>query len=141
MKNHNKERPTMYNKLLILIILCAISSIALITTSATAAERGKEIYQQSCKTCHNPSTAPLMKAPAVHDTKAWGLRIDAAKAIVKNNPDKYKNVMEYLAETVKKGKGAMVPGGMCVDNSAPNKKCTMQDYIAAIKFMSTAKKQ
>lgn len=118
--------------------LCAGFSL---TTAQAQTDRGEAIYKQACKTCHNPSTAPLMKSPVVHDVAAWKLRIDAAKAAAKKEPAKYKDAMAFLVATIKQGKGAMPAGGMCVDQSTTDKKCTDADYIAAIKFMSTKAKE
>lgn len=112
----------------------------LISTSLwAAANPGEAIYNKSCQTCHNNNTASLMQAPAVHDVAAWKQRYALAQAESKKDPKVYKDAMSYLVTTVKKGKGAMVAGGMCMDSSTADKKCTDADYVAAIKFMSQKK--
>jgi cytochrome c5 len=42
---------------------------------------------------------------------------------------------------VRTGTNAMVPGGMCIDETTPDKTCKDEDYIAAIKFMSGPEKK
>jgi cytochrome c5 len=90
-----------------------------------ANDLGKQDYEKACHLCHNPSTAPLMKAPPAHDVAAWKVRFDTAKVTSKKE-----DVIPVLIETVKRGKGAMPPGGMCQD-------CRDEDYRAAIKYMSS----
>lgn len=121
----------------VLIVLCSlfISSIAF-----AANETGQQIYQKACVTCHNPNTSPLMKSPQVHDQAAWQARFKAAEAVAKNDPNK-ETALDVLVNSVKNGKGAMPPGGMCVDPNTSDKKCTDADYKAAIKFMSSAEKK
>lgn len=120
-----------------LLIISTFSSFAF---AGDASTKGKVIYDQSCKTCHQASTAALMKSPEAHDVKAWKERLATAEAAAKKDPKQFKTGMDVLVNTVKTGKGAMVPGGMCQDPSTENKKCTDADYIAAINFMMSAKK-
>jgi len=125
----------MYKKLFFVLITVFFCS----QVYAADATLGEQIYNKSCKTCHNPNTAPLMKSPVVHDVAAWKLRFKAAEEIAKNNPEKYKSAMDVLVATVKGGKGAMPAGGMCMNASSNNKKCSDAEYVAAIKFMSEKK--
>ncbi|CAN5376628.1 hypothetical protein BH10PSE19_BH10PSE19_19280 [soil metagenome] len=122
--------------------------ILLVVTPAFAAddaaekkiyEQGQKIYEKACKTCHASGTAELMASPVVHNKAAWDERIRKAELAVKNEPQ-YKTALDYLVATVKAGKGAMLPGGLCVDESYEDKKCNDADYLAAIKFMITPEK-
>ena len=124
-------------------LLCSLLLLSALLSFASATDsnaRGKAIYDQSCQTCHNAGTAPLMKSPVTHDTEAWKERMAAAVVIAKKDPKQYKNGMDVLVNTVKNGKGAMLPGGMCQNQSTPDKKCTDADYEAAIKYMMSSKK-
>lgn len=108
--------------------------LALIVTlsplSAQASnQKGKVVYDQHCQVCHNPNTAPLMKAPPAHDTSAWKVRIKQAKAAVKTDKSA-KDAIGVLVQSVKNGKGTMPPSGMCTE-------CTNKDFRAAIEYMST----
>lgn len=118
------------NRLLLVLMLFSSSSLY-------ATDLGQTIYEKSCQTCHNPSTAPLMLAPTVHNITDWTIRFEIAAKIAKENPSQYPDALAVLVASVKNGKGSMIPGGMCQDDAAPNKKCTNADYAAAIKFMST----
>lgn len=99
---------------------------------------GQSIYEKSCQTCHNPNTAPLMGAPTVHDTTAWKPRLDHAAEAAKQDPNN-KSALDFLISEIKHGKGAMVPGGMCVDSSTPDQQCTDEAYKSAIEYMTAAK--
>ena len=125
----------MKHLLTILLITSTLLGFALADNA-----KGKAIYDQSCQTCHNPSTATLMKAPEAHNAKDWKERMTAAEAIAKKEPKKYKNALAVLVTSVKNGKGAMAPGGMCHNQTASDKKCSDADYSAAIKFMMSSKK-
>ncbi len=117
-------------------LLTIFGCITLMTVAGYANTlSGETIYNNSCKTCHNPATAPLMKAPVVHDKAAWQQRFDAAKAIAKNNPEKYKDALAVLVETVKNGKGAMPAGGLCVNKANKDSQCSDAEYASAIQFM------
>lgn len=123
-------------KLVVILFVMLVSFLAF----SFANNRGQAIYKQACQTCHNPNTAPLMNSPIVHDVKAWKFRLESAEELAKKDPAKYKNGMAVLVQTVKKGKGAMVPGGMCQDATTPDKQCTEADYTAAIEFMMSPEK-
>ncbi|SQH74279.1 Cytochrome c-555 [Shewanella benthica] len=93
--------------------LLAMTVVAALTLSANAfAQEGKAVYDRACQICHSMGVAG---APKAHDAAAWELRL--AQGI------------DTLVSTVKTGKGAMPPGGMCTD-------CTDEDYQNAIEFMS-----
>lgn len=70
-------------------------------------------YKQTCFACHGTGAAG---SPKAHDTAAWEPRV--AQGI------------DVLLKSVKGGKNAMPPGGLCVD-------CSDDDYKALIKFMSS----
>ena len=94
-------------------ILLAMTTVATLTLSASvSAQEGKAVYDKACHVCHSMGVAG---APKAHDTAAWEPRIAIG--------------IETLVSTVKTGKGAMPPGGMCTD-------CSDEDYKNAIEFMS-----
>lgn len=128
--------------------ILASSFILLVSTVVVAAdtaadqkayEQGQKIYEKACKTCHASGTAELMQAPVAHNQAAWNERVRKAEAAINNN-SQYKSAFDYLIATVKAGKGAMLPGGLCVDESYEDKKCDDADYLAAIKFMIAPEK-
>lgn len=69
-------------------------------------------YQQTCFACHGSGAAG---APKTGDKAAWEPRLALGA--------------ETLLESVKKGKGAMPPGGLCMD-------CSDEQLQALIDFMS-----
>lgn len=93
--------------------LLALSAAAALTLSANAfAQEGKAVFEKACHICHSMGVAG---APKAHDAAAWAPRLATG--------------IDTLVSTVKTGKGAMPPGGMCTD-------CTDEDYKNAIEFMS-----
>ena len=93
--------------------LLAMATVAALTLSAgISAQEGKTVYDKACHVCHSTGVAG---APKTHDSAAWAPRL--------------KQGIDTLIATVKTGKGAMPPGGMCTD-------CTDEDYKNAIEFMS-----
>ena len=117
--------------------LSAVAALFFCTVSLAADDSvtGKDIYTKYCVACHMTGVA---NAPKVHDTKAWSERFDKAQALVKEaHPDldekalKEQTFASFIA-TIKKGRGAMPPGGMCP-------KCTDEEYQAAIDFMMSTK--
>ncbi len=93
--------------------LLAMTAVAALTLSASAfAQEGKAVYDKACQVCHSMGIAG---APKAHDAAAWEPRLAQG--------------VDTLVSTVKTGKGAMPPGGMCMD-------CTDEDYKNAIEFMS-----
>ena len=94
--------------------LLAMTAVAALTlsVSVSAAQEGEAVYTKACTICHSMGVAG---APKSHDAAAWAPRLEQG--------------IDTLISTVKTGKGAMPPGGMCTD-------CTDEDYKNAIEFMS-----
>ena len=93
--------------------LLALTAVAALTLSTNVfAQDGEAVYNKACQVCHSMGVAG---APKVHDAAAWEPRLAQG--------------LEAMVATVKSGKGAMPPGGMCTD-------CTDEDYQKAIEFMS-----
>ncbi|MCL1068964.1 c-type cytochrome [Shewanella olleyana] len=93
--------------------LLAMTAVAALTLSSNVfAQDGEAVYNKACQVCHSMGVAG---APKAHDAAAWEPRLATG--------------MDVLIGTVKTGKGAMPPGGMCTD-------CTDEDYQKAIEFMS-----
>ena len=93
-----------------------MTAVAALTLSASVmAQDGKAVYDKACHICHSMGVAG---APKLQNKADWAPRLAQG--------------METLVVTVKKGKGAMPPGGMCTD-------CSDADYKAAIEYMSKAK--
>ena len=91
--------------------LCMGSSLAL-------AEGGPEApaqYQSSCFACHSTGAAG---APKTGDTAAWADRMALGK--------------EAMVASVRNGKGAMPPSGLCAD-------CSDDDYARLIEYMAGSK--
>ena len=101
----------MKTSLVVTAFALTLSSFALPIT-VSAQQEGKAIFDKACNVCHSMGVAG---APRAHDAAAWQPRLELG--------------MDTLVATVKTGKNAMPPGGMCTD-------CTDQDYVNAIKFMS-----
>jgi len=116
------------------LLALACGMALLFAHSTLANEQGKKIYEQACRTCHDPSVATALNSPIVFDKKAWDERFEKAKIAAKAD-DRYKDAMAYLIAQVRNGKGAMVAGGMCLNENTPDKKCTDDDYKAAIEYM------
>ncbi len=72
-------------------------------------------YKQSCSICHGMGIAG---APKAFDKAAWEPRLTLG--------------MDALVASVKNGKGAMPPKGLCND-------CTDDQYKALITHMATSK--
>lgn len=83
-------------------------------TTADKTSTGEKIYSTYCVACHATGVA---NAPKLSDKTAWQPRIAAAKTTAGG----------FLA-TVKKGKAAMPPMGMCAN-------CSDDDLQAAINYM------
>ena len=90
-----------------------MTAVAALTLSASvSAQEGKAVYDKACQVCHSMGIAG---APKAHDAAAWAPRLELG--------------LDALVSTIKTGKGAMPPGGMCTD-------CTDEDYKNAIDYMS-----
>lgn len=93
--------------------LLALTAFAALTLSANvSAQEGKAVYDKACQVCHSMGVAG---APKAHDAAAWEPRLAQG--------------LDTLVSTIKTGKGAMPPGGMCTD-------CSDEDYKNAIEYMS-----
>ncbi|MBV7316405.1 cytochrome c5 family protein [Shewanella sp. NIFS-20-20] len=93
--------------------MLAMTAFAVMTMSPSVfAQDGEAVYNKACQVCHSMGVAG---APKSHDVAAWEPRLAQG--------------MDTLIATVKTGKGAMPPGGMCTD-------CTDEDYKNAIEYMS-----
>ena len=117
---------------ILITVLIAFSVIPVISyAKEDALKKGEAIYSKHCAMCHLPE---LAGAPKVHDQTAWKTRFEQAQTTAKQEDPTLtgetlgKKAMEALIDTVKKGKNAMPPGGMC-------DKCTDADYESAIRFM------
>lgn len=100
---------------------------------------GQTTYDIACKTCHAPTLAPAIKAPAAFDEKAWKERFDKASLEAKNNPSQFKTAMDFLVYNVKMGKGLMHHGGLCNEASEAKKNCSDEAFVKAIEYMSKKK--
>jgi len=123
-------------KKIIIICMMATCSIAM----AKNHDLGEQTYNLTCKNCHAPEVANALKAPAAFNKEAWAKRINEAKLQAKQNPEKYKSAWDYLLQQVKRGKGLMHYGGLCLDIKAKDKNCSDEAYLAAIKYMSQQQK-
>ena len=72
-------------------------------------------YNQSCMACH---AAGVAGAPKSFDAASWAPRLKAG--------------MDTLVASVKNGKGAMPPKGLCMD-------CSDDQFKQLITYMSKAK--
>jgi cytochrome c5 len=93
-----------------LLVMTAVASLTL--SVSVSAQEGKAVYDKACTVCHSMGVAG---APKAHDAAAWEPRLALG--------------IDTLVATVKTGKNAMPPGGMCTD-------CTDDDYKNAIEYMS-----
>ena len=92
--------------------LISVVVLSIVAFSAHAERSGKDVYDTACTFCH---AAGVAGAPKVGDAEAWAPRLEAG--------------MPTAIATIKTGKGAMPPGGMCAD-------CTDAEYTSAINYMS-----
>jgi cytochrome c5 len=81
--------------------------------AAHADRNGEEVYNKTCKVCHEQGVAG---APKLGDKVAWAPRIATG--------------MDTLLKTVHTGKGAMPPKGTCMD-------CTEAEFKATVEFMTS----
>jgi cytochrome c5 len=94
----------------------AVSGVLFLVAGAAYADKGKEIYDTKCTTCH---AAGVAGAPKFGDKAAWAPRAALG--------------MDALLKTAITGKGAMPPKGTCMD-------CSDDDLKAAIEYMLNAAK-
>jgi cytochrome c5 len=104
-QKHNRR---IYMKLTTSLALAA----SLVAFSGVAsADKGKEIYDTKCFTCHASGVAG---APKFGDKAAWEPRIATG--------------IDAMLAVAIKGKGAMPPKGTCMD-------CSDEDLKASIQYM------
>lgn len=92
----------------------ALASALMISASVNAFDVTAK-YNQSCMACH---AAGVAGAPKSFDAAAWAPRL--------------KTGMDTLVASVKNGKGAMPPKGLCMD-------CSDDQFKQLINYMSKAK--
>ena len=94
----------------------ALAGLMSLSVSAHAVDpKIKAKFDKSCTFCHTSGAAG---APKVGDKAAWDPRMKLG--------------MDAMVASVKKGKNAMPPKGMCND-------CTDADYKALINYLVTGK--
>ena len=94
----------------LLAMMCVASGLTL-SLEVSALDAAAK-YQMTCFACHGTGAAG---APMKGDKAAWAPRLEQG--------------MDVLLTSVKAGKNAMPPGGLCMD-------CSDDDYKALINFMS-----
>ena len=94
----------------------AIAASLLAFSGVASADKGKELYDTKCFTCHASGVAG---APKFGDKEAWAPRIATG--------------MDAIMTVVKNGKGAMPPKGTCMD-------CSDEDLKKAVEYMINAAK-
>ena len=123
------------SKTLVASCLVLFSTTLLATTNKDElTHQGIKIYERACKTCHAPSVAKGLGAPAAFDQSQWHPRLENAKNAVKENPKQYKKASDYLLYQVKTGKGLMHHGGLCKE--LENIDCSDKAILDAITYMS-----
>lgn len=103
---------------------------------ALADNLGKKTYQLACSNCHAPQLAKRIGAPAAFDKKDWNKRFKTAEIEAKKNPQLYQTSLDYLLNSVIKGKNLMHHGGLCHEAPESDKNCSKEAYIQAIHYMS-----
>ena len=99
-----------------LITSLALAASLVAFSGVASADKGKEIYDTKCFTCHANGVAG---APKFGDKAAWEPRIATG--------------MDTLLAVSIKGKGAMPPKGTCMDCSDEDLKATIQYMIDSVK--------
>lgn len=94
-------------------LIAVMAMIVVVGALAHAADTGQQVYEASCKMCHDSG---LMGAPKVGDP-SWASHMKAHGGI------------EGLVKIAIEGKGAMPPMGSC-------NKCTEAELKAAIEYMA-----
>ena len=92
-----------------------VLTAAFIAATTAHAFDAESKYKQACAACHASGVA---NAPKAFDPAAWKPKLDTG--------------MTTLVASVKNGKGAMPPRGLCND-------CTDGQYEAIINYMAKAK--
>lgn len=93
------------------IVIVSLFAIAGIALAAPAPRSGKQVYEASCKSCHDTGAAG---APKFGDKKWLEL-------------EKKEGIKELVKDAIK-GEGAMPPRGGCA-------ACTDKEIKAAIRYM------
>ena len=94
-----------------LLTAASVATLALGIQTASFAEAPAN-YQSSCFACHGTGAAG---APKTGDKETWAKRLEGG--------------MDAMVASVKKGKGAMPPMGLC-------QACTDEDFKKLIEFMA-----
>lgn len=94
----------------------ALAASLIAFSGVASADKGKEIYDTKCFTCHASGVAG---APKFGDKAAWEPRV--AKG------------MDEIMKIVIGGKGAMPPKGTCMD-------CSDEDLKKSVEYMIEAAK-
>ena len=89
----------------------AIAASLVAFSGVASADKGKEIYDTKCFTCHASGVAG---APKLGDKEAWAPRIATGE--------------DAMLAVAIKGKGAMPPKGTCMD-------CSDKDLKETIEYM------
>ena len=103
---------------------------------SSAENLGAVTYHMACSHCHASNVAKSIGAPAAFDKKAWKARFKQAKWEAKKNPQHYPAPMDYLLNSVNKGKNLMQHGGLCSESNVPKKNCSKEAFTQAILYMS-----
>jgi cytochrome c5 len=94
----------------------ALAASLVAFSGVASADKGKEIYDTKCFTCHASGVAG---APKFGDKAAWEPRAATG--------------MDAMMVIVTKGKGAMPPKGTCMDCSDEDLKATVQYMVDSAK--------
>lgn len=125
-------------KIIKILTICALF-VYLNASYANAVAKGKALYQAACQNCHRPQVAASMEAPAAFDVKQWDRRFEMASKEVKQHPDRFQSVKQYLLYQVTIGKGLMHHGGLCKETGGIQMDCSKDALWDAIMYMRQAK--
>lgn len=96
----------------VLTTLIALTSLTFAGLSSAEEAAAPAKYQSACFACHGTGAAG---APKTGDKEAWAPKVELG--------------LETLIASVRKGKGAMPPGGLCADCSDDELK-ELIEYMA-----------
>lgn len=98
------------------LLVALVFGLSMLSVTAQAVDsKIKAKYDKSCTFCHATGAA---NAPKIGDSVAWQPRLEQG--------------VDKLLLSVKNGKNAMPPRGMCSN-------CSDADYKALIQYLSTGK--
>ncbi|MFZ5722131.1 MAG: c-type cytochrome [Pseudomonadota bacterium] len=97
------------------LLVVAVALLSLSVSAQAVDPKIKSKYDKSCTFCHATGAAA---APKTGDAAAWKPRMELG--------------MEKMLQSVKNGKNAMPPKGMC-------NNCSDADYRALIQYLATGK--